>query len=442
MITANPSAIRCSKHAFPLLVLFGCVIALGFNTLLWSTNPLSHHVEGLLVVWAGFLGVFFLCKTHWHCKDPHVITSRQPKFLFWAIVLFFALVFRVQVLLAFPFLADDYQRYLFDGKLILAGINPYAVQPLAFPELGGATIPKPDIKTIYPPLAEGLFTVAAWLGGTLWHWRLMNLVPDLLGAVVFYRLLRRHRLPGHWIVLWLWNPLILKEGLHAAHLDIWTLLTLLLFVYGAQQGRLKVAALSLAAAVLLKLIPLVLLPVWLTQLSSHRERLIALGVVSSVITVGFAWFLPWHPFVNLAVFLQHIQGYGVLFHVFQNGFGLWDLDAEWCKWFLTSLGGALYLHWLLVLKRNPRQQPLRMLEFLVLLFVFSSMGFPWYLLAVLPWLLIQGHWLWVVFVALSQLIFYSHQVQISSAAMTGIAVLVLLLAVYQQKVLTEGEKHD
>lgn len=414
-------------------------MALGFNTLLWSINPLSHQLDGLLVVWAGFLGVFFLCKNQWHRKDLHSITSKESTFLFWAIVLFFALVFRVQVLLAFPFLADDFQRYLFDGKLILSGINPYAVQPLSFPELGGAEIPKPDIKTIYPPLAEGLFTVAAWLGGTLWHWRLMNLIPDLLGAVVFYRLLNRHRLPGYWIVLWLWNPLILKEGLHAAHLDIWTLFAVLLFVYWAEQGRLKVAALSLAAAVLLKLIPLVLLPVWLTQLSSHRERLTVLGVISSVIAVGFVWFLPWHPFANLAVFLQHIQGYGVLFQVIQSGFGLWDLDPEWSKWLLTSLGGALYMHWLLVLKRNP---PLRMLELLVLLFVFSSMGFPWYLLTVLPWVLIQGHWLWLVFVALSQLIFYSHQVQISSAAMTGIAVLVLLLAVYQQQVLTEGEQHD
>ncbi len=417
-------------------------MAQGFNMLLWSINPLSHQLDGLLVVWTGFLGVFFLCKNQWHRKDLHSITSKESTFQFWAIVLFFALVFRVQVLLAFPFLADDYQRYLFDGKLILAGINPYAVQPLAFPELGGAEIPKPDIKTIYPPLAEGLFTVAAWLGGTLWHWRLMNLIPDLLGAVVFYRLLNRHRLPGYWTVLWLWNPLILKEGLHAAHLDIWTLFAVLLFVYWAQQGRLKAAALSLAAAVLLKLIPLVLLPVWLTQLSSHRERLIALGVISSVIAVGFAWFLPWHPFANLAVFLQHIQGYGVLFQVFQNGFGLWDLDPEWSKWLLTSLGGALYLHWLLVLKRNPPKPTLCMLEFLVLLFVFSSMGFPWYLLAVLPWVLIQGHWLWILFVALTQLNFYSHQVQISSTAMTGMAVLVLLLAVYQQAVLTEGERHD
>lgn len=438
MIAPKPNLARISNPALQLLVLFGCVIALGFHTLLWSINPLSYHIEGLLIVWAGFGGTLYLCKSQALYKKLQSSALLESRFLFWAVVIFFALMLRAQVLLAEPYLADDYQRYLFDGRLILAGINPYAVTPLTFPELGGTGIPKPDIKTIYPPLAEGLFAVATWLGGTLWHWRLMNLIPDLLGAVIFYRLLRRHGLPGHWIVLWLWNPLILKEGLHAAHLDIWTLLTVLLFVYWAQQGRLKIAALSLGAAVLLKLIPLVLLPAWLTQLSSPRERLIASGLLFGMIAVGFTCFLPSHPFGNLAVFLQHVQGYGVLFQLFQNGLGLWNLNPEWSKGLLISLGGGLYLHWLFVLKRYSPQPSLHLLELLVLLYVFSSMGFPWYLLAALPWMLIQGHWSWIPFIALSQLIFYCQQLQIPSIGLTGITLLVLLLAIYQQRASTES----
>lgn len=434
MRSPKHSADELSPAVLVLVMIFGCAIALGLHTLLWSPNPLNDHIEGLVIIWAGFFGVLFLCKNLGLFTRPVFNTSSNTTLFFWLVTLGLGLVFRFQVLLAEPYLADDYQRYLFDGNLILAGINPYAATPLSFPELGGADIPKPEIKTIYPPLAEGLFAIASWIGGTLWHWRLLNLIPDVLGATIFYRLLKRRALPGHWIILWLWNPLILKEGLHAAHLDIWTLLAVLLFVYWAEQGRWKVAALSLGAAVLLKLIPLVLLPAWLTQLSSLRERLIAVGVIAGTLAAGFACFLPWHPFGNIAVFVQHIQGYGVLFQFLGQGMGLWQLDTEWVKWLLSSLGGALLLHWVLALRRYHARAPSQLLELFLMLYVFSSMGFPWYLLPALPWVLIHGHWLWMLFVALSQLVFYAHQLQTPSAILTGISMLVLILAVYQQRV--------
>tara|TARA_R110000868_G_scaffold364037_5_gene626800 strand:- start:88123 stop:89421 length:1299 start_codon:yes stop_codon:yes gene_type:complete len=404
------------------------VIALGFYLLLWHPNALAYHVQALAITWAGFLIVSGFCKTR------GFNSALDSPWLLGAIILIFALLFRVQVISASPFLADDYLRYLFDGKLILAGINPYAVTPLSVPELGGADIPKADIKTIYPPLAEGLFAISSWLGGSLWHWRLLNLIPDLLGAAVFYRYLIHRRLPGHWVVLWLWNPLILKEGLHAAHLDIWTLFTVMLFVYWAEKKKLSLAALALAAAVLLKLMPLILLPVWLMQLPNRRDRLITAGLTLGGILLGFSWFLPWHPFGNIAVFLQHIQGYGVLFKVLGQGFGVWQLDSEWIKWLLTSVGGALALYWVFILKRYQAQPTLRLLELFLLLYVFSSMGFPWYLLLVLPWVLIQGHWLWLVFIALSELVFYSYQLDRQSNLLTAAALLALLLAAYQQKV--------
>ena len=50
--------------------------------------------------------------------------------------------------MAEPYLADDYERYLFDGRIQLSGVNPYAVIPINLPELGGVNIPKPEVKTI------------------------------------------------------------------------------------------------------------------------------------------------------------------------------------------------------------------------------------------------------------------------------------------------------
>lgn len=126
----------------------------------------------------------------------------------WLVVLGFAVLFRLELITASPYLISDFERYLFDGRLLLAGINPYDAQPISFPELGGQNVPRPEIKTIYPPLAQLLFGAAVWLGDTLSHWRLMSLVPDLLGALVLSKILQKCNRP----LSWLMEPLALEGG--------------------------------------------------------------------------------------------------------------------------------------------------------------------------------------------------------------------------------------
>ncbi len=50
-------------------------------------------------------------------------------------------------------------------------------------------------------------------------------------------------------------------------------------------------------------------------------------------------------------------------------------------------------------------------ELFFLLFVFSSMAFPWYLLLALPWLIVTKKTWLIPFVALSQINYYAHQLQ-------------------------------
>lgn len=111
----------------------------GFSHPFRHPNALGYRVQALAITWVGFLVVT------WRCKKRGPNTPLDSPLLIGSIILIFALLFRVQVISATPYLADDYLRYLFDGKLILAGINPYAVTPLSVPELGGADIPKADI---------------------------------------------------------------------------------------------------------------------------------------------------------------------------------------------------------------------------------------------------------------------------------------------------------
>src|SRR5262244_2111684 len=79
-------------------------------------------------------------------------------------VLAVAALMRLVVLLAPPYLSDDINRYVWDGRVEAAGLNPYRYVP-ADPHLAGlrdeAIYPKINrsdyAPTIYPPVAEYIF---------------------------------------------------------------------------------------------------------------------------------------------------------------------------------------------------------------------------------------------------------------------------------------------
>ena len=77
-------------------------------------------------------------------------------------VLGLALVLRLLLLPLPATLSDDVLRYLWDGEVIAAGFNPYALAPdaAALAELRDAdwdVMPHRDVEAVYPPLALAFF---------------------------------------------------------------------------------------------------------------------------------------------------------------------------------------------------------------------------------------------------------------------------------------------
>jgi hypothetical protein len=78
--------------------------------------------------------------------------------------LIFAALFRISILFSPPYLSDDLYRYVWDGRVQSAGINPYRYIPAdeSLVKLRDDKI-YPNInrreyaRTIYPPVAEGAF---------------------------------------------------------------------------------------------------------------------------------------------------------------------------------------------------------------------------------------------------------------------------------------------
>ncbi len=198
-----------------------------------------------------------------------VLRNRSGDRVALGIILGFGLLFRLAVLPSPVVLSSDLYRYLWDGRVQLAGINPYRYAPSA-PELGSLSDPvihpeinRPSKRTVYPPGAQTTFAlVAAIAPNSILAWRLFLLGCEIATGILLLRLLRRMAVPPPAILLYAWAPLAVFEGVQAGHLDFAMLVPLLLALAWRQEGRMARAGAALGVAVLLKLYPAVLLLVW------------------------------------------------------------------------------------------------------------------------------------------------------------------------------------
>ncbi|MFP4309874.1 MAG: glycosyltransferase [Desulfococcaceae bacterium] len=122
--------------------------------------------------------------------------------------------------------SDDVNRYLWEGRLIVEGINPYH-HPPADPDLSAlaaadpfhAGINHPETPAAYPPVSLLLFAAAGWISYQFSVVKWLIIGFDLLCVVLILALLRRRALPDAWAVLYAFNPLVLYAFAGQAHLD-------------------------------------------------------------------------------------------------------------------------------------------------------------------------------------------------------------------------------
>lgn len=144
-----------------------------------------------------------------------------PIALIWAV----AVLARLVLLPLPPELSDDIYRYLWDGHVLTHGINPYAYPP-AHDALAPVRTPwhgeinHPDIRTIYPPLAQLLFAGVAVAGGAVLAAKILWLSFDLGCGLLLQGIANRTgRNPARVLVWYLWSPLLIVETAWSAHFD-------------------------------------------------------------------------------------------------------------------------------------------------------------------------------------------------------------------------------
>ena len=181
---------------------------------------------------------------------------------------------------------DDVHRYLWDGRVQRLGYNPYLVVPsdpsvaaLHTPET--RTLNHPDVPSPYPAGAELFFRAVTAIHESTFALKLAFVVCDWLGVMVLLDALRCSRQGAHWVLAYAWHPLLATEVAGSGHVDI--VGALLLLVSFAALGRRwrAVAAIAFVLAVAVKLLPIVLLPLYWRRVRVRDGALAAvvLGLV-------------------------------------------------------------------------------------------------------------------------------------------------------------------
>ncbi|MGB5943751.1 MAG: glycosyltransferase 87 family protein [Leeuwenhoekiella sp.] len=334
---------------------------------------------------------------------------------FWFLV-GLAVIFRLVFLVATPNLSQDFYRFLWDGRMLAEGFNPYLQTPDEVMQWAKIPIAQAKILydgmgglsaghfTNYPPVNQLFFAIAAWLSpssilGGVVTLRGIILFADL-GILYFGKKILEHFKLNEFRIFWfVLNPFVIIEFTGNLHFESVMLFFLVAACYCLLRNKWWIAAVLIGLSVSVKLLPLLLLPALFQYLSSrgnqsgiksyHPTSLIrASGFYLAVLLTVFLTFLPFLSEDLIANFSATI---GLWFKKFEFNASVYYLVRSLGFRFtgyniIGSAGPVLSVLTFLILiaiaflrnNKSPQQLFIAALFSVVIYLIFSTTVHPWY----------------------------------------------------------------
>ncbi len=187
---------------------------------------------------------------------------------------------------------DDIRRYVWDGRMQRLGYNPYLVIPsdpvfTALHTDETRSLNNPELPTIYPPGAQLFFRGVTAIHESTRALRVAFAICDLAIVFVLFDILRSTGQGAHWILAYVWHPLLATAVVGSGHVDIVGVLLLVVSFAALLRRWRTLAAVAFALAIAVKFLPLVLLPLYWRRVRV-RDALLA----------AFLFILLYVPFLD------------------------------------------------------------------------------------------------------------------------------------------------
>lgn len=185
------------------------------------------------------------------------------------------IIARLLLFFAEPNLSDDFYRFIWDGRLINAGINPFLFKPSFFmndtatiegitPELFGL-LNSPDYFTIYPPLSQLVFSISTQFSpsnmmGSVLIMRSFIVLADVGIMVVLAKILQHYGRSSRFLMVYALNPLVIIELTGNLHFEGLMVFFLVLSIWLLITRQHLFSSAFMALSICTKLFPLMLLP--------------------------------------------------------------------------------------------------------------------------------------------------------------------------------------
>lgn len=326
----------------------------------------------------------------------------------------FGLVFRFVFLPALPTLSEDFYRFLWDGRLLIQGVNPYLFTPEFYMEstasLSGVEVHQAQELyagmsqlnrshfSNYPPVNQLFFSMAALFAGKsiLGSTILLRLVIILADVGILYfgkKLLEGLKLPVKNIFWYFLNPFIIIELTGNLHFEGVMLFFVVWALYLLYKGKWFWAAVFLGISVSVKLLPLLFLPLFFKYFVkkeipgvSFLKLLKFYGVVLTTVALSFAPFLSSEFITNfsqtISLWFQDFEFNASVYYIIRYiGFQTigWNIIADVGK--ILPLIVIFIILLLSFFRRNNTSQQLitALLLGVSFYFLLSTTVHPWYI---------------------------------------------------------------
>ncbi|MGC2195161.1 MAG: hypothetical protein WA628_10840 [Terriglobales bacterium] len=276
---------------------------------------------------------------------------------------------------------DDIHRYVWDGRLQRLGYNPYLVVP-SDPAAQGLHTPEtrnlnnPDLPSPYPAGAQLFFRAVTAIHESTFALKVAFVVCEFAIVFVLLDVLRCTRRGAHLVLVFAWSPLLAIEVAGSGHIDIVGALLLVVSAAALVRRWRTIAAIGLGLAIAVKLLPVVLLPLYWKRVRI-RDATLAAAVVGLLYVPFFN-----HgriPIGSLGTYVQTFRFNGPVFAA---------LDRVASPQLLAGLAvlvGLVTATWLR--SAAPEWSPDVFAWPMAASLFCAPVVFPWYLLGLLPFLM-------------------------------------------------------